>query len=260
MPAADRSSSLWLHRLRDADRSDGMRLLLFPPGGSNASAAWPLTATVPAEWSVWAVQYPARGPRLREPQPRSIREMATACQEAVLPDAPRTVLFGHSFGALVAYDLAQLLAARGCPAAGLLVAGSSAPVAGVAREYPEELDDATLIAFLDGRGGTPAELLANEELMALTLPALRVDMENARLYVDDHGRRLTTETLAVGARHDPVVLPEQMHTWREVTDRWLGCEMTDGNHFSFLRDSSAIAGILRRHWPVPVTVAESGSP
>jgi surfactin synthase thioesterase subunit len=241
------NSARWLHRLRDAD---GHRLVFFPPAGSNASAGWPLTATVPPEWSVWGVQYPGRGPRLREAPSASIREMATACLPELLATADRTVLFGHSFGALMAYDVAHLLADAGRPVAGLLVAGSSSPALAVASMPEDGLGDDELVGFLARRGGTPAHLLADDELMRLALPALRSDFAAGRAYVDDHDHPLRTGIAAIGGACDPAVTEHHLDTWRSLTDSWLGSVVVPGDHFSWLRDEALMADVLDRHWPV----------
>jgi surfactin synthase thioesterase subunit len=259
----------WLRRLRgpahaadaaDAGRADGTgRLVFFPAAGSNAASAWALTAAVPAGWSVWGVQYPARGPRLLEPAARSVREIAATCLPTVAVEHDRTVLFGHSFGALVAYDMAQMLEQAGMPAAGLVVAGSSAPAqapealraaaGGSAGARVDELSDAALIAFLTGRGGTPPHLLANDELMRLALPALRADLALGQSYVDDHGRRLGTAILALGGRRDPSVSSDQLCSWQHRTNAWLGQALSEGGHFFYLQDSALISAALHRYWP-----------
>ncbi|HEX5115470.1 MAG TPA: alpha/beta fold hydrolase [Pseudonocardiaceae bacterium] len=239
-------SSPWLRRLGDGGATG--RLVFFPPAGGNASAAWPLTSAVPAGWSVYGVQYPGRGPRLLDEPSASIRVLAAACVPAIAPDHRRTVLFGHSFGATVAYEVAHLLEADGHPAAGLVVAGSSAPH----RRHdwmPEgALDDDALLEFLRGRGGTPADLLANDELMRLALPALRVDLGMAQTYVDDHGGGLATPVAAVGGRRDPAVSEAELRSWSAVTGTWLGDVYSDGDHFFYVQDTELIGAVLRRNW------------
>lgn len=244
--------SPWLHEVR---AGTGGRLVFFPPAGSSASAGWALLDAVPADWSLWSVQYPGRGPRLREPMAASVREIAEGCLPDLLDAAGRTVLFGHSFGAYTAYDTAQLLAARGRPAAGLLVAGISAP--GMFSTMLSELSDELLIASLRRQGGTAPELLGDDELMELVLPALRADLRLGGEYVDDHGRRLRIPTAGLGGRDDATLSPEQLRTWRHVTDRWLGDRIGAGDHFFYLKDGSLIGETLRRHWPA--TPAEASA-
>lgn len=236
----------WFHPVREGT---GHRLVFFPSAGSSASSGWALDSAVPAGWSVWSTQYPARGPRLREPQARSVRELAEGCLPALLAIPERIVLFGHSFGAYVAYDTARLLAERGRDVAGLVVSGIPAPGSVLRDASSDDLDDATLREFLAHQGVATAELLADEELMEMVLPALRADLLLARSHVDDHDGRGAVPILALGGRADPLVSEGQLRSWQTLTDNWLGDELTDGDHFYFLRYPGFFADALDRHWP-----------
>jgi len=238
------SPSLWLHQIRDGEAP----FVFFPPAGGSASAAYGVVAAFAPEWSVWGVQYPARGPRLREAAPGSIRELAAACLPSIVDDAGRTVLFGHSFGAYVAYDVAQLLEGLGRPVAGLVVAGVPAPGQPLPGLAAEDLAEGALIAALRRQGGTASTLLDDEELMELVLPALRADLTLSREYVDDHGRRLTTPVAALGGRDDHVVTGAQLDSWAGVTDSWLGAELAGGHHFFYVDDPDLLARTVDRHW------------
>jgi surfactin synthase thioesterase subunit len=255
--AAATGAPRWLQRLHESPGATG-RLLVFPAAGAHASTAHSMAAAAPAGWVVWSVQYPGRGPRLREAPAGSVRDITAACLPALLadpvPPAGRTVLFGHSFGAIVAYDLARLMEASGHPAAGLVVAGGSAPgpspdaaVPGL----PDPGSDADLVAFLGRRGGTAAHLLADEELMALAVAALRIDLSLARAYTDEQPGRLSTAILAVGGRSDRAVTATQLTTWRTRTDRWLGLELVDGGHFFHQERPDFLGRVLHRFLSVP---------
>ncbi|MEV2279003.1 alpha/beta fold hydrolase [Nocardiopsis sp. NPDC049922] len=247
-PPATDTPSLWLHPVRESGDPAVGRLVFFPPAGSSASMGWTLREAVPEEWSVSSVQYPGRGPRLREPLADSVREMAEACLPDVDDGTDRPLLLlGHSFGAYLAYDVAQLLERRHRPATGLLVSGMPAPGTALRTMSPEELSDAALIDSLGRQGVTDPELLANEELMQMVLPVLRADLALARGFTDDHGRRLATAVLALGGREDPLVTSRQLAAWREVTEHWLGVELVPGDHFSYLREPDLLPGILERH-------------
>lgn len=243
-----RSSASLLQRVRRGKGARERRLIFFPPAGSSASSARSLSNALPEEWSLWSVQYPGRGPRLREPVAISIRDIADDCLDIVAKVANKSVLYGHSFGAFVAYDVAQLLDKRGCASAGLLVSGVSAPGVEQSTVSPEELSDEELIASLGEQGGTTLDLLANEELMRLILPALRSDLQLAREYTDDHRRRLSTAILGIGGRADRLVTLEHVLTWRNVTNKWLGHDLGEGGHFYYLEDPSPLTRALEREW------------
>ena len=175
--------------------------------------------------------------------------MAIACLDAIPEDAGRLVLFGHSFGSFVAYDVAQVLEAAQRPVAGLIVAGIPAPGADLPVSDPDRLTDAELMATLGGQSVTSPEVLADEELMAMVLPALRADLRLPRGYVDDHGRRLDAGVVVLWGSEDGLVTPEQLRSWRRVSRRWLGIERAAGDHFFFLQDRGLLGRVLDHHWP-----------
>jgi surfactin synthase thioesterase subunit len=227
----------------------GPRLVFFPPAGSSAPSGWALEPALPSGWSLLSVQYPARGSRLREPAAGSVNELSETCLPAL--DGGGAVLFGHSFGAYVAYDVAQLLEQRGTPAAGLIVSGMPAPGSVLRTMTDQELDDEALVASLARQQVTAPELLANEELMDLVLPVLRADLALARGYRDGHGRRLArTPVLAIAGQDDRLVTLDQLTAWRTVTDRWLGHELPPGEHFFYQQDPAGLARAVERHWPL----------
>ncbi|WP_344662887.1 thioesterase II family protein [Catenulispora subtropica] len=246
------ASTRWLHLVRSgadagAGAIAGRRLVFFPPAGASASSTYELAPAVPETWSVWGVQYPGRGPRLREAQASSIREIAAACFPDLADEADHTLLFGHSFGAYVAYEVAQILQKAGRSVAGLLVAGMPAP--GSWQAPPADFTDAELVRSLTRIGGTAAELLADDEMLELLLPSLRSDLELSRAYVDGHAVPLRAPVLGLGGRDDALVPAGAVATWRHRTTAWLGAVAGDGDHFFYLQDPAVLADVLGRPWP-----------
>lgn len=239
------AASAWVHPVRV---TEGDTLVFFPSAGASASAGWALEDLVPPEWSLWSVQYPGRGARLAEPFAGSIREMATACLHALPEVTGRLVLFGHSFGAHVAYDVAQVLEAHQRPVAGLMVSGMRAPGAGLPPGDPDRMTDAELMASLGRQSVTSPEVLADPELMAMVLPAFRADLRLPRQYVDDHGRRLDAGVVVLCGSDDDLVSPRQLRRWRGLTRSWLGIEHGVGDHFFYLQDVALLGRVLDRHW------------
>jgi surfactin synthase thioesterase subunit len=237
------SSSEWLHEARPGE---GHRLVFFPPAGGSASAAWEMAAGVPAGWSVWGVQYSGRGPRLREPMARSIREIAQGCLPDLCSAVGTTVLFGHSFGAFVAYDVAHLLQEGGLDVAGLVIAGVPAPSA---FHGDPDMSDEALVASLTELGGTAPDLAADEEMLDLVLPALRTDLTLGRAYVDDHNTPLRAGLLGLGGHADPMMTPEKLLTWQDRSERWLGYTIGAGGHFFYRQEPEMLTQILERLWP-----------
>ena len=87
-----------------------LRLFCFPYAGAGASIfrTWP--DGLPADVEICPVQYPGRGTRPMETPFTEISSLVRALAQAMLPlvDKP-FAFFGHSLGALVAFELAQEL-------------------------------------------------------------------------------------------------------------------------------------------------------
>src|SRR5215813_9802465 len=104
----------WIQRLRD--QGDCIRLLCFPHAGGGASAfEWWRTSS-PSGIDVCPVQYPGRENRWGEPFAPELTDLLTALAEDLAPIWERPFAFlGHSFGALVAFELARVLIQQGHP-------------------------------------------------------------------------------------------------------------------------------------------------
>ncbi|MCE7986001.1 MAG: thioesterase [Caldilinea sp. CFX5] len=128
------STQLWLRRLKPNPQAR-LRLFCFPFAGGSASVyrTWPtLLAERQPDVEVGAVQLPGRENRLNEKPFTHIAPLVDALITALHAELDRPfALFGHSMGAIVAYELAQALTRLGNPPAHLLVHdGVNKPIVG----------------------------------------------------------------------------------------------------------------------------------
>ncbi|AUG80442.1 oleoyl-ACP hydrolase [Kitasatospora sp. MMS16-BH015] len=239
----------WLRRLA-APLPDVPRLICFPHAGGAASAFVPLARALAPEVELLAVQYPGRQDRRLEPPATLLTGMAEAVA-AELRRAPARpyALFGHSMGALVAYETARLLTAppAKAPAAGpvrLFVSGRSAPSLGPG---PADLvrGDTELLDRIRLLGGTSGAVFDDPELLALVLPVLRAD------YLALSGYRWTPQpplpcplTALVGDA-DPVVPVEAAAGWLELTSAPAELEVFGGGHFYLDGAVEQLAKVIR---------------
>src|SRR5205823_539025 len=108
-----------------------------------------------------------------------------ALAEAIQPYLDRPfAFFGHSMGAAIVFELARIMRRRGGPLPKLLlVSGARAPQFRRGHAPGPPPSDEELLEELKRLEGAPPELLANEELLRLSLPALRADSTLYRNYV-----------------------------------------------------------------------------
>ena len=163
--------------------SESRRLICHPHAGAGAAAyrGWLGEFT---DLDLVAARIPGREALIGEPPLTDFASLIRYLLDDLLPltDVP-FVLFGHSMGGLLAYELARRLAAVGTPPALLIVSGIEPPaLVDVAREYGDALDDDSLIVAMRRSGGTPDQVLANAELTRLLLPVLRSDLRALMTY------------------------------------------------------------------------------
>jgi len=157
--------------------------------------------------------------------------VAAACETLQGRVAGPYALVGHSFGALLAYEVAATLPRTGPGPALLIVAGRNGPAAGLAHRPLHMLDDDRLIESLRRLGGTPAEVLAEPALMRLALPVLRTDLRLAETYARPPRPALPCPIAAVVGRHDRMADAAGSLAWQQETVDRFDLTVADAGHF-----------------------------
>lgn len=186
---------------------------------------FPWREALPPEVDLVLVQLPGREARIAEPPAATMQEVVDALADALPTDLP-LAYFGHSLGALVAYETA-----RRVPPLHLFASGHRAPDDPAARPPVHDASDARLDDELRRLGGTPPEVMRNAELMALVRPAFRADLALRAAYRCEPGPPLPCGISALGGRDDPDVPPESLEGWRRHARGTFETRVFDGGHF-----------------------------
>jgi medium-chain acyl-[acyl-carrier-protein] hydrolase len=226
---------------------DGPRLLCFPyaGGGANIFRAW--QANLPGI-EVCPVQLPGRERRMLEPPLNRMGELVSALLRGLNTWLDRPfALFGHSNGALIAFELANALARAGAPTpAHLFVSGCAAPhLLATLPEAPHVHTDEQLVAELRRLAATPEEIMRNREAIDLILPAVRADMEMFAAYVHAPAALLDIPITAFGGTQDEEVPESTVRAWASHTASRFAYEPIPGDHFFVLSHKGAIQSALR---------------
>lgn len=171
----------WCSRFHSSPAAD-RRLVCFPHAGGSASFYFPVSAELHGSVDLVAVQYPGRQDRRGKRGIEDLQIMADQAFEALrhCDDLPLT-LFGHSMGALVAFEVARRFEGVGGRIDHLFVSGRKGP--SVARqERVDLLGDEGIVAEIRAMSGTDARLLEDEELLCMVLPSLRSDYRALETY------------------------------------------------------------------------------
>ena len=152
-------------------------MVCFPHAGTGMAGFAPWRGRLP-DLDVILVQFPGRDGRRREPNCETAQEAATGVAAALAEtDLGPLVLFGHSMGALVAFETARRLQAKGRPPAALVISGRRGPTLPEPLPPIGHLPDSEFLDQVRQRyGGIPESIVREAELMALLLPTLRADI------------------------------------------------------------------------------------
>ena len=229
----ERMTGDWLQTYRRVP-SPRVRLVCFPHAGAGATVYRRWSMLVPADVEVVAVCYPGRQHRLAEPFSASIAALATgaAAEIARLDPAP-LALFGHSMGAVVAFETTvRLERGYGLLPRRLFVSGRWPPGHRPATDAPPDPeDDAALLDHLKRLGNKQLDLFAIAEMRELLLGVLRADY---RLLADHRPSRPTrTITSVTGycGDADPGCAVDDVAAWRSATGGSFRLRVFPGDHF-----------------------------
>jgi medium-chain acyl-[acyl-carrier-protein] hydrolase len=229
-----------------------MRLVCFPHAGSTASAytGW-ARALEEQPVEIVAAELPGRDSRSGEAPCGDLDRIADGFADLVEPLAAQPfAFFGHSLGAIVAFEVARRIRDRaGRMPAHLFVSGAYAP------QLPRALAP---LRFIDGDvpfleavaaeyGGVPKIVLEQADLRLSIVPALRADVALIETYEYRPAAPLDCPLTAYAGDADPIVPPERLSPWREQTTAEFSCRVFEGAHFYLNRVRDALlADITRR--------------
>lgn len=218
-----------------------LTLLCLPYSGASAMVYSRWRRKLPQWLHVQPVELPGRGARFDEPLHTDMGPLAMQLARELYPtlQAPYA-LFGHSLGALLVCEIAHALRELGSPEpVALFASGTAAPTmrADYDRGFAKAKTDAELIEQLRTLNGTSEEILANEELMALTLPILRADFLLCGRFQPRQRPLLDCPVHVFGGTTDKATT-EQLMGWRQETTGSFSVDMLAGGHF-FIHEHEA---------------------
>lgn len=232
MLSSNTSKTPWVLPLRPNPKAL-LQLFCFPYAGGNPSIfrIWP--GGLPADIEVCAVQLPGHGGRLREPPFTNLEALVGILSQGLTSQFDRPfAFFGHSMGAIIAFELARALEKEvQSRLLHLFVSGRQAP------QFPDvelpsyNLPEPQFIEKLRLLNGTPREVFDQPELMQIMIPVLRADFELVQTYRFSPSLPLGCPITAFGGLEDTDVTEESLRGWREHTTASFRSRMFEGDHF-----------------------------
>lgn len=235
--------SPWIRNFQPAPAAR-TRLVCFPHAGGSASYYFPLSTALAPEFDVYAVQYPGHQDRYREPFVDNIDDMADEAFAALEPlaDAP-VALFGHSMGAVLAFEVARRLERlSGRQPALVFVSGSRAPSR--LGEQRDGTDDSDLIGVMQDLGGTDPRVLNDPGMLATILPAFRNDYRALQRYHQGTGVGISAPVVVMTATDDPKTSVADAGAWLQHTSGGGDVHTFEGGHFYLEKQSQEVIELI----------------
>lgn len=210
-----------------------LRIFCFPHAGAGALAFRTWQSKFPEEIDLCSLQPPGRESRFREAPMTRITTLVDAIAEALIPslDLP-FVFYGHSLGALVAFEVARKLRHWGAPQpVHLLVSGCRAPQLPRSDPLLYRLPDTQFLSEIAHFGGISQEILRDKELIKLILPALRADLTVFDTYTYTAEPALACPISAYGGLQDMRAPQQAIDPWQLQTAAKFTLQMFSGGHF-----------------------------
>ncbi len=218
------------------------RLFCFPHAGGGAAFFRNFREPLREITELAPVQYPGHENRRAENYALSMQELVESLLNDLGPAlAGEFAFFGHSMGAIVAFELARALRRNRLPEPCLLIAsGARAPQ--FRRDYTPRPDPSREELLDEVRR---LEGLPDPEMADLILPSLEADTVLYRRYVYEEEPPLPLRIAAVGGEHDPNVNEHHIRAWGEQATIEFSCQLLPGGHFYLRSNESAFLEWLR---------------
>lgn len=230
------------------------RLVCFTWCGAGASVYRRLASSLSSSIELYAVQLPGREDRFSESKIVRMEQLVAHVlpELLALEDDLPLILFGHSMGALLAYEMAlslQAIEAKACKL--LIVSGHGAPDAG---EHQRVLwhtkNEDEFVANIAQLGGTPPALLADRAMMRMLIPVLRADYEVLETYhyqrPNETEQKLHCPVIACAGELDKEVNHASLHGWKNFTHQQFDCHWFSGDHFYLNAQPRALTRCLEQ--------------
>jgi medium-chain acyl-[acyl-carrier-protein] hydrolase len=222
-------------------------LFCFPYAGGSSQIFSGWSHHLPREINVIAMEYPGHGKLFNQPLLYSVKDLVSHLLPNIQSHAARTpfYLFGHSLGALIAFELTRQMRKSHHPLpARLIVSGASAPQCPDREPLSVLSDDEFITKVINKYEGFEADIKDNQELRDLFLPILRADFIMSESYVCEDEPPLDCLVTVIRGMKDSLIIQEELEGWQVHSTRKTQILTVPGDHFSLFRDPHHKAALL----------------
>ena len=225
------------------------RLFCFPHAGGGPVVFFEWSQRLGREIECVGIQYPGRGQRLREEPLTTVCAIVDEISHGLAQffDKP-FAFYGHSFGGIVAFELARQLRRKGMPEPDHLFVGAArAPHLKGPHPPIHMLPEEEFVANVQSRyGGIPAEIYRDPEVLKMFMPAMRADFTAYETYEFQVEDPLKVPITAFAGEEDRAVKPACLSEWAFHTVGAFDMKVLPGGHFFPTKSATDLIQALQR--------------
>lgn len=218
----------WIRWLHGRPTDDEPVAICFPHAGGMASALFGLSKQLASRRRTGVVQYPGRQDRRREAPMTDLRVAAERVSDELSSlESAEISFYGHSMGAVIAYECARIVHDTDPTRVGsLVVSGAGAPSSAEAGSAGDLTVDG-----LRRAGGLDSAVWQDDEAAALYTALLTRDHQAVAAYRFRPGSILACRVLSIVGSRDPLVSPAGAASWEHLTTGPFVLHVVDAGHF-----------------------------
>lgn len=221
------------------------RLFMFHHAGGSHLLYRGWAEHFPEDWELCLLEAPGRGHLQALPLIDDCDRLVDHFHTAIAPLLDRPFgFFGHSMGALIAYQLTRRLLRQGDPLPTWLGMSAYGAPRGEADAdgRPHLMSDDELRRWLRSVGGSPPQLLDNDAVWHKFAPVFRSDFKLVDTWAPPRNPEPLPVPLSVfGGRRDKLIGEDRLLAWRAFTTHFRGLERYEGDHFYLMNHQQPLA-------------------
>lgn len=208
-------------------------------GSSNVFKKWTKKLNI----NLLNVEYPGHWARMNEPLVGNFEELVEDVQELVIrkiKSGEKVYIFGHSVGAIIAWQIAPFLMSKGRDVRMLFLSGSQNPGAFPEDNIVNAVTDEQIL-HIGGISVNEGDSL-NKKFVQTFLPILKNDLEVCKHFKCDY-HKLNIDSVICYGEDDIYTKIEEIRGWKNFVNV-VSIEKFSGEHL-FVNDDSNIERIIR---------------
>lgn len=226
----------------------GVKVFPVPYAGASVNVYYAWKKIFPLGYEICLNELAGRGGRYDEPFYQSVNQAAEDLADRInkkMDTDDEYILFGHSMGALLVYEIYFEMKKRGIkPPKHIFFSGRRAPQITFEKCNVENMDENTFLKMVEELGGLPKEFY-KEEIKSVFLPILKSDFFLIDNYLyQSKKNKIDCDVSVLYGTEDTSMLVEEALKWEELCDKKINFHKFDGSHFFINTCSEKIVGLI----------------